>query len=34
MKLRQMYNLVLVVAVSAFLALIVFISGCEGSIGK
>ena len=34
MKLRQIYNFVLVVGVSAFLALVVFMSGCEGSIGK
>jgi hypothetical protein len=34
MKLRQICNFVLVVAVSALLALVVFMSGCQGSIGK
>ena len=34
MKLRQICNFVLVVAVSTFLALVVFMSGCQGSIGK
>jgi hypothetical protein len=34
MKLRQICNFVLVVAVSAFLALVVFMGGCQGSIGK
>jgi hypothetical protein len=37
MKLRQIYNFVLVVGVAALLALVVFISGChgaQGSIGK
>jgi hypothetical protein len=31
MKLRQIYNFVLVVAVSALLALVVFMSGCQGA---
>jgi hypothetical protein len=37
MKLRQIYNFVLVVGVAALLALVVFMSGCQGaqgSIGK
>jgi hypothetical protein len=34
MKLRQIYNFVLVVGVAALLALAVFMSGCQGSIGK
>jgi hypothetical protein len=34
MKLRKICNFVLVVGVSAFLALMVFMSGCQGSIGK
>jgi hypothetical protein len=37
MKLRQICNFILVVGVSAFLALVVFMSGChgaQGSIGK
>jgi hypothetical protein len=34
MKLRQIYNFGFVVAVAALLALAVFMSGCEGSIGK
>jgi hypothetical protein len=34
MKLRQICNFVLVVAVSAFLALAVFISGCHGAQGS
>jgi hypothetical protein len=34
MKLRQIYNFVLVVGIAALLALVVFMSGCQGSIGK
>ncbi len=34
MKLRQICNFVLVVAVSAFLALLVFMSGCHGAQGS
>jgi len=34
MKLRQIYSFGFVVAVAALLALAVFMSGCEASIGK
>jgi len=34
MKLRQIYNFILVVGVSALLALAVFMSGCHGAQGS
>jgi hypothetical protein len=34
MKLRQIYSFGFVVAVATLLAIAVFMSGCEGSIGR